>query len=229
MSTTTVPSRAWGLPAVLDFFKSHRQTTKDVYPSEWFFLQRVLSESMSVLDIGCAQGGFATILEEHLKSFDYVGADISEAMIQTARERHPTRTFVLTPETDLSVLGGRRFDVVLCLGILHLNEKWRELIAQAWAHTDGALILDLREGHAETVEDIKRSYFKMDFNGGDESHSSMVLPYNVINSSDALATLKKICHGYSKLERYGYERSIRDSAVSTYSEVMMSTYMIQKK
>ena len=140
----TTNASAWGLPNVLRFFDQARTTSADVYPSEMHFLENCLQEGISVLDVGCAQGGFATVLSEHLADFSYTGVDISETMIDVAAEKHPTHQFYCCPEGDLSVLSNRQFDLVLVLGILHLHEAWRQTLAAAWAHTKNAIIFDLR-------------------------------------------------------------------------------------
>ena len=95
---------AWGLPGVLDFFSRHRTTSEDVYPSEWLFLKDRLRDGMSVLDVGCAQGGFASVLDEHLGDFSYTGLDINSEMIALARERISGSTSsASTPNTSAAV------------------------------------------------------------------------------------------------------------------------------
>lgn len=219
-------ARAWSLPSVIDFFEGHRATTSEVYPSEWFFLKDLLREGMSVLDIGCAQGGFSAIVGEHLKTFTYTGVDISPAMVERARAKYPAHRFERVGEDDLSPLGGESFDLVLCLGILHLNERWRGMVSEAWKHTRGALLLDLRETSGASLEDKAASYFKMDFNG--DSGSELTLPYNVINAGDALRTLEKLCGGSFAFAEFGYRHPVRGSAVSPVTEVLMKTYCIKR-
>ncbi len=86
-------AESWNQPNVVSFFDSHRTTTSDVYPSEWFFLKDQLQEGMSILDIGCAQGGFAGIIGEQLSKFSYTGVDISKAMITKASAKYPQHIF----------------------------------------------------------------------------------------------------------------------------------------
>jgi len=49
-------------------------------------------ERVSVLDYGCGYGTFATFLEDAGVDFDYVGYDISDEMIQTARQMFSDRS-----------------------------------------------------------------------------------------------------------------------------------------
>ena len=226
----TKPSNAdaWGLERVVDFFDTERTTTGDVYPSEWIFLKEQLRAGMSLLDVGCAQGGFASVAAEHIAGFRYTGVDINAQMIERARERHPGHVFHHVPEGDLAVLGDAQFDLVLVLGILHLHEKWRDTIAAAWAHTGGALLLDLRETQFASVEDKAVSYFRMDFNGGDTRYEETTLPYNLINSADALDAVIAACPGARGLRRYGYLHPVSGAAVTPIETVMTSVYLVER-
>jgi len=214
---------AWD--GVVDFFDHERATTAQVYPSEWFFLKDRLREGIRVLDIGCAQGGFATVLAEHLAEFSYTGADISPDMLARATARHPGHRFVLTPEGDYSALGGERFDLVLVLGILHLHEGWRHTIAEAWSHTEGCLLLDLRETDGPTLEDKTASHFRMDFGGGD---GSLTLPYIVVNAAEALAEVRRACPGSRRISRFGYIHPVSSSAVTPCREVLSDVWCIER-
>jgi SAM-dependent methyltransferase len=219
---------AWGLPGVLDFFTRRRATTDEVYASEWLFLKDRLTEGVSVLDVGCAQGGFASILGEHLDTFAYTGVDINAEMIARARDRHPGHTFHHVEEGTFELPATAKFDLVLVLGILHLHESWRETLTRAWAHTCGTLIFDIREKAGPTLEDKSRSYFKMDFNSDDASHAETTLPYIIVNSGEALACTLECCPDASHVQRYGYQHPTSDSAVTSVENVMASVYCIER-
>lgn len=219
---------AWGLPRVLDFFETRRATTEEVYPSEWFFLKDRFMEGTSVLDIGCAQGGFVSVLQEHLASFSYTGVDINADMIARARDKHSGHAFHHVPEGDYAVLGNTRFDLVLVLGILHLHETWRDTIAAAWKHTGECLILDLRETDGPSIEDKSVSYMKMDFHGGGKDHSETTLPYNVINAGKALGTVTGLCQGAARISHYGYLHPVSSAAVCPVDRVTATTYCIER-
>lgn len=218
---------SWGLPRVLDFFDHRRDTTDAVYPSEWHFLKDALKEGISVLDVGCAQGGFAAILGEHLSDFRYTGVDINEEMVARARKRHPGRTFHQVMEGDLSVLGEERFDLVLVFGILHLHQAWRDTLATAWQRTAGTLLFDLREIDGPSVEDIQASYFRMDF-AGDQEQTDAVLPYNLINTAEARDIVTKLCAGASRVSQYGYPHPVSSSAVTPVEQAMITVYRVER-
>ena len=219
---------AWGLPRVLDFFETRRAATAEVYPSEWHFLEGRLHDGVRVLDIGCAQGGFASIIGEHVGDFSYTGLDINAEMVRRARQRHPRHTFHHVPEGDYSVLGETRFDLVLVLGILHLREAWRDTIAAAWKHAGACLILDLRETDGPSIEDKSVSYMKMDFHGGGAEHARATLPYNIINATEALETVRELCEGAGGILDYGYEHPVTGTAVTPARQVTARVYCIER-
>lgn len=224
-------SKAWDQTNVVNFFNNHRVSVNDVYKSELFFLSNNLQENMSVLDIGCAQGGFSGIIGEKLNNFSYTGLDISKEMILQAKLKHPNHNFYHIEEDDYSILeeinGGNAFDLTLALGILHLHETWRNTIKAAWKYTSSTLILDLRETYEETIEDKKVSYFNMNFNGSNDGFTE-VLPYNVINTSDALDLIVSICSGATKISRFGYSQKPSESAVCPIDNIFANVYCIEK-
>ena len=220
-------AESWNQPNVVSFFDSHRTTTSDVYPSEWFFLKDQLQEGMSILDIGCAQGGFAGIIREQLSKFSYTGVDISKAMITKASEKYPQHVFHHVNENDYSALSGK-YDMTLVLGMLHLHETWRDTIKVAWKHTKSVLILDLRETFEKTIEDKVKSYFTMDINGSNGDYSE-VLPYNVVNAGEALEIITSICTGLEKISNYGYLQDPSNTTVTPINKIFANVYLIQKK
>jgi len=221
-------ARAWGHKSILNYFDKKRLTTNDIYPSEWFFLKQKLHDGISVLDIGCAKGGMAHVLSEHIQSFSYVGVDINTHMIEAAQKRFPEHQFYNIHENDSSILGTTQYDLVLCLGLLHLHETWRDTINTAWIHTKGCLILDLRETHLATIENKKSSYFKMDFDNIFNPTSDYVLPYNIINTAEALHTINDICSDSTTILHYGYTQLVSELAVSPLKKVMANVYCIER-
>jgi len=220
-------SESWNQSNVVSFFDQNRSKSKDVYPSEWFFLKDQLKENLSVLDIGCAQGGFAGIIGEHLSNFNYTGIDISQEMIKKASKRYPEHTFHHINEADYSCLK-EKYDLTIVLGILHLHETWKNTIKAAWSSTKTSLILDLRETFEITIEDKKKSYFKMNINGENNVYSE-VLPYNLINSSEALEVINSICVGAKKISYYGYSQEPASTSIVPYKKIFATVYLIQKE
>lgn len=222
---------AWSLGGVLEFFETERSSTGHVYPSEWFFLKDRLKNGMRVLDVGCAQGGFASMLSEHLDQFDYTGIDINAAMIERACARHPGHAFhIIAEDMDWACLGGLNFDLVLVLGILHLHEGWRDTIARAWTHTAGCLLMDMRETDGPSIEDKAQSYFRMDFggNGDGEHHCATTLPYVLVNSAEALGTVRRLTPGARRTSHYGYLHPVSTSASVPVNDVMTNVWCVER-
>lgn len=220
-------SAAWGQPSVLDFFGHNRKTFAEVYASERFFLEERLSSGQSVLDVGCAQGGFADILAERLDAFSYTGLDVNQEMVRLAQVRHPNHVFHCIAEADYSVLGNAAYDLVLVLGILHLHDAWRETLRGAWARTRGSLIFDLRQIGGATVEDREISYMKMDFDGDDASGTARI-PYILVNSGEAQSLIESICFDARSIAQYGYRHPVTPLAVTQACPVMAMTWCIER-
>jgi ubiquinone/menaquinone biosynthesis C-methylase UbiE len=219
---------AWGHESILNFFENKRLTTSQIYPSEWFFLKDKIFNDMTLLDIGCAKGGMANVLSENLTSFQYVGVDINEQMVVAAQQRYPAHQFHQIREDDYSALAGQQYDVVLCLGILHLHENWRNTIKEAWQHTKKTLILDMRETHLSSLEDKSQSYFKMDFDNAQQPTTDFVLPYNVINTAESLQIIHDVCADANRVAHYGYTQKLSELAISPFKTVMANVYCIER-
>ena len=69
-----------------NFSLEKEKKKEDLYLGEKFFLSKILFEKCTILDIGCAQGGFYKIIKSFLKSFSYTGIDNSEKMILKANK-----------------------------------------------------------------------------------------------------------------------------------------------
>lgn len=217
----------WSTPGWVEFYETRRGTTQDIYPSEWLFLKDLLAEGISVLDIGCAVGGLASVLSEHLMRFEYTGVDLSKDMIGRAKQQHPRHRFRVVGEADLSVLADARYDLVVCLGVMHLNRRWRELIAAGWARTEQCFLFDLHETSGATVEDETVSYFSVDTLL--QTNVPARLPYNIVNTAEALSTLVDLCAGATGIQHYGYLADASPAAVTPTKQVLMNTYRIDKR
>ena len=74
------------------------------------------SASDRVLDIGCGAGDIL----KYLPKVDYVGVDLSENYIQTARRRFEGRgPFHVGNACDLASIVGKNFTLITAVGLLH--------------------------------------------------------------------------------------------------------------
>jgi trans-aconitate methyltransferase len=74
---------------------------------------------LSVLDLGCGNGGMGSFLQEHGVAVSYTGVDFSLPLLEAARAAHPDLTFVHDHVEELSTVQGP-YDVVLYSHVLEM-------------------------------------------------------------------------------------------------------------
>ncbi|EKD69888.1 MAG: hypothetical protein ACD_46C00708G0002 [uncultured bacterium] len=82
-----------------------------------------LPDDISILDVGCATGEFICYLRTQFPSGRYTGIDVSESMVQQARNKMPTETWkcqdILTVPNTLKT----QHDIVLCIGTIQIFDN----------------------------------------------------------------------------------------------------------
>jgi len=68
------------------------------------------SGGKTLLDVACGTGGHITYLQDH---FQVLGVDLSESMLEVARNKFPLLPFYQGNMTDFSL--DKQFDVIICL------------------------------------------------------------------------------------------------------------------
>lgn len=144
--STTVPTvkndSAWSAKPVVQFYTQARQSLKELYASERRFLEPALEGCTSVLDIGCAAGGFFPMLRALRPGIRYLGIDTSSEMIRQARLSYPEAEFHVMDGSHLP-LPESCFDLVLCTGVLHHNPNYSEMIQELYRVASKGCLLDL--------------------------------------------------------------------------------------
>ncbi len=89
----------------------------------------------SILDLGSGLGHLYGFLRERLKTFRYLGYDLSPRLVKAARKSYPEGTFEVRDVVREEIDG--RYDFVLSSGLLNLetgaNEKEiRSVVEKAW-------------------------------------------------------------------------------------------------
>ena len=84
---------------------------------------RVLSEvcdltNRSILDVGCGFADYSTFLNERFNSVNYIGLDLTPAMIEQAHQLHPDLDLRVGNLMEVSF--EEKFDVVTANGIFYL-------------------------------------------------------------------------------------------------------------
>lgn len=118
----------------------------------------------SVLDAGCGAGNYTLKLLEQLPDLDCTLVDLSEPMLERAKERAraATRGEVTCLPGDVRELdlGRERFDVILAAAVLHhlrTDEEWRSVFSAFYAglRPGGSIwIFDLVESSSKAIEAI---------------------------------------------------------------------------
>ncbi len=93
---------------------------------------RFVSEGDTVLDVGCGNGRLAEYLSE--KNIKFSGLDVSEQLINIAKQSHPNHAFVVGEATQLP-FPDNSFDAVFIIATLHhipSQELRTKVIAEAY-------------------------------------------------------------------------------------------------
>jgi len=175
----------WSQKKIIKIYNKDRKNFNDLYYAEKIFLKNFLYENCSILDIGCAQGGFNSIIKKFIHKFKYTGVDESQEMINIAKLNFPESKFMFVKKNDLYKIK-KKYDIVIILGILHLNKNWEKILKFAQKLSKKYIIFDLRASNYPTIENINRSYLKYD------KKAAFKLPYNIINESNLIKKVDKI-------------------------------------
>lgn len=217
--------RSWSSENVLDYYLKHRDNTKELYDSEKIFIKDALKNGGSVLDIGCAAGGFSKIVREYNKNIEYTGVDISPQMISLAKKRFPNDKFYLCSGEKLD-FPDNSFDTCICFGVLHMTERWKELLSEAWRICRGTLLFDLRLVDKEGICDAELSYQRLEFDMKWDGISKA--PYVIVSLLDAVDHVASLAPKARSLSSYGYWAPVSKMTVSKYKDVCMSVFCLSR-
>ena len=131
-------------PDLVEFYTGHRDGPDELYPSERRFIPWLAGESGSVLDVGCAAGGFAAIWRHWNRDLTYAGVDVSEPLVEAARRLHPDCRFEVADAACGLPFGDGEFDAVQALGWLHWEPRWERALGEMWRVCGGRLFFDVR-------------------------------------------------------------------------------------
>ena len=146
----------WGKQNSVDFYLQNRCQVKDLYPSEINLLKKIKKKTIStILDIGCATGGFYEIfIKLFSKKIKYHGLDIEKQMILSARKRFPKNKNIKFDISKNMKLKEKNFiyDLVFSTGTLNHNKSYKNIINEM-----------LRVSKRYTFIDSPRVHFGKDF------------------------------------------------------------------
>jgi SAM-dependent methyltransferase len=131
-------------PELVNFYTKHRNRPEDLYPSERRFLPWLAKQTRTVLDIGCAAGGFSRIWQHYQPGIRYVGVDVSASLIAAARSLYPAAEFHEGNCAEGLSFADRSATVVQALGWLHWEERYERALRELWRVCDRYLFFDVR-------------------------------------------------------------------------------------
>lgn len=216
----------WSAKNVVEYYSTHRDNIDDLYTSEKYFLEEVLKRVGSVLDVGCAAGGFSEIAKSYNPDIKYTGVDISSNMISEAKKRFPANDFFMCDGRVLD-FPDNSFGAILCFGVLHMTENWKELLREQWRVCRNTFLFDVRLVEGNGICDVGRSYQRLEFDGNWDGISKA--PYIILNFNDFMSFIENLVPGAGNIRTYGYWHQVSKSTVSTYDNVCMSVFCLEKE
>ncbi len=131
-------------PDLVDFFSHTRNRPEHLYPSERAFLPALAAQHHTVLDVGCAGGGFFEIFRHFRHDIRYIGADFSQALTSKAISLHPDGQFLVADSAQGLPFSDQSIPYVQALGWLHWETRYVEAIRELWRVASHHLFFDMR-------------------------------------------------------------------------------------
>jgi 2-polyprenyl-3-methyl-5-hydroxy-6-metoxy-1,4-benzoquinol methylase len=208
------------------YWERNRNRVDDLYPSEKYFFLPVIKKSLSVLDVGCAAGGFTDIVYGINPSTSYTGIDVSDNLIKSAIKRHPEASFCSYDGVTFPDKLGL-YDLVYSFGVLHHVDDWHGIVQQMLSFSKKHVLFDLRLTSDTTINDITKSYQKICFNG--EWDGKTIISYNINNIGEVIQKLMSITDKEDRIDIFGYLSPPTKLAVTTQETVTMASIYIEKQ
>ncbi len=183
----------WGKKNVVSFYSNNRNKIQHLYDSEKKPLSFINKKSVkTILDYGCAVGGFYLIFKKYLKrKISYLGLDTEQNVINSAKKKFKKNNnvkFLKIKKGKLNIKS-KKYDLTFSTGVLNHNKDYKKIITEL-----------LRVSSKYTFIDSPRVHFGKDFIGklnlsnrfpSDITSKNIVNNYT-INLKNYLSFLKKI-------------------------------------
>lgn len=214
--------------AIERYFRTHRVTWGDFYPSERIMLERLSpGAGTSVLDIGCGCGGLGLALSERFGVVDYTGIEINARAAATASDLNP-RARIHTGDflsIDAGTLRREGYDLVASLSCIDWNVGFDEALDAAYAlvKPGGHLLLSLRLTSGDTVNDVTRSYQYINYEG---VRNGEIAAYVVLNGRELLDRV--LAFRPERIAGYGRWGTPSPTAVTPCERLCFSVLTVQK-
>ena len=212
----------WSNQSAIDYYYQNRHEVSDLYPSEKVFLPRVLFPGATVLDVGCASGGFFNIMRSFEPRIEYTGIDLSERAVELARERYPEATFLLTEGFELP-FEDDSFDIVHCTSVFNNEPNYQGMMKEMYRVSSRFVLVDIRL--LKGIGTVRESVYNIKFHGdGVEAK----VPYVVNDADEVVNFILQLEPKPKALRGTGYFHQVAKEAESTDGEVCMTVLLVQK-
>ncbi len=85
--------------------------------------KNVGAQNMDLQDVGCATGDFLSYVAREFPKFSLTGLDVSSKMLEVLGQRVPSANSIQASLIDDDALGGKKFDVITCMGVLSIFDS----------------------------------------------------------------------------------------------------------
>lgn len=206
----------------INYYDTYRRSVTDLFPSERYFIDDLINRNSTIFDLGCASGGMSEIVKKLNKSCDYVGGDISQALIDEAKQRYTDAKFHLVDGVNLN-FSDRSFDAVLSFGTCVHEQEWCHLLREAWRVCKNELLFDIRlVQDLPTVSNISDGFVR--------DGTDMRYPYVVVNFDEFMDFVGTLDPKPAAVNYYGYYGSPNKdvSLPMEYKNICMTGVLLQK-
>jgi SAM-dependent methyltransferase len=211
----------WQNESVKKFYLENRSSPSQLYSSEKYFFDKIDLRNKSILDIGCACGGFYNIFKVLYENINYTGVDISPELIFEAGRLYPEASFCVSAGEKLG-FENESFDLVFSTGVFHLIEDgWRDLYREAYRTAREKVLIDFRI----TDKESRRGRIKLDFYGAGEKNYALYTVLNIFELFDFLNALKPKPF---KISAYGYNHKPSAMADINIDDICMAFFLVEK-
>jgi SAM-dependent methyltransferase len=219
----TQAKREWAEHSDLrEFYTNHRNRVEDLYASERRFLPWLARQSQSVLDVGCATGGFSRIWKHFRPDIRYTGIDVSSNLIHGARKAFPELRFEVGDCAEGLPFENRYSSVVAALGWLHWEPRYLNALEELWRLTQDFLFFDVRlrsypEGNLCGKQQVA---FAGEWDG------QTTTPYLCFAWAPFAASLMELLP--SSIYAYGYVGRPASTVMGIEDEVCFATFVLKR-